>query len=387
MAPCVSNLPIGLARGRNIRSVNSSPKRTPGRSPRQRTADCQPFRAILEFKTSSSPRPGSIVVRESRHVKEHFADRLTEAIERKQAPVCVGLDLQVDRFPPGLLSERDLIPNASGAMLPAGHCARAADALYDFGKDLIRLTAAHVPALKINIAFFEAYGLDGLRSYHRLIRKAHAAGLLVIGDVKRADIGHTSERYAVAHLTSACGLDDDEAVDAITVNPYFGFDSVLPFLLAAKSTGRGLFVLVQTSNPSAAEIQGLELPGGELVADRVGALTEQWASREGMIGASGYSCVGAVVSPRDLETTRRLRRSMPHCIFLVPGFGAQGRSAAEVAVCFADRGRGAIVNASRSVIYAHADPRYRDRYGDDWRRCIEQSCIDFVSEIRTVAGL
>lgn len=315
----------------------------------------------------------------------HFADRLVSAIRAKRAPVCVGIDPLVERLPPGILSEAGIPvptePTASGSV-DAG---AAADALLTFGREVLRVVAPHVPIVKINIAFFERYHVAGIRTYFELVKHARQAGLLVIGDVKRADIGHTSMQYAHAHLTAA-GPGDAEllAPDAITINPYFGFDSIRPFVEVARETGRGLFVLVQTSNESAAEVQGLALSDGSTVCERVADLVQTWASDEGLIGSSDYSCIGAVVSPRDLESTERIRARMPNCVFLVPGFGAQGRTAQEVAKCFRPDGTGAFVNASRSVIFAFRDDRLRGQFGDDWQRCVEQACTDFVHTIRDV---
>jgi orotidine-5'-phosphate decarboxylase len=246
---------------------------------------------------------------------------------------------------------------------------------------VIEAVAEHVPAIKINIAFFEPFGPDGIAAYHELIAAAHEAGMIVIGDVKRADIGHTSAQYAKATLG---GPGDDAAVaDAVTVNPYFGWDGVGPFVEAARRMGRGVFVLVQTSNESATQVQGLTLADGSTVCHSVARMVQEWASAEGLVGTSGYSCVGAVVSPRDLESTIRVRALMPNCIFLVPGFGAQGRTADEVAKCFNSDGTGAIVAASRSVIYAYDDAKYRDR-SDDWKRCIADACKEFLATIRKV---
>jgi len=250
---------------------------------------------------------------------------------------------------------------------------------------VIRIVAPHVPAIKVNIAFFERYGHEGIRVYFELVRCARDADLIVIGDVKRADIGHSSTQYAHAHLgdLKPAGL---IAPDAITVNPYFGFDTIRPFIDIARDTGRGLFVLVQTSNASAAEVQNVALSDGSTLCQHVARLVQTWASGEGLVGSSNYSCVGAVVSPRDIESTQRIRTLMPNCLFLVPGFGAQGRTVEEVAECFNADGTGAIVNASRSVIYAYRDERYSETCGDDWQAGVDQACRDFVNAIRAVVA-
>lgn len=312
-----------------------------------------------------------------------FGDRLLSAIQEKNAPACVGLDPLIERLPPALLAEAGIAFEEDNRIGPDIDLGAAADALLSFGRDVIRIVSAHVPVIKINIAFFERYHVEGIRVYFELIRQAQEAGLLVIGDVKRADIGHSTTQYAKAQLG---GMEhaDIAAPDAVTVNPYFGFDAIRPFVDIARKTGRGLFVLVQTSNESAAEVQGLTLSDGTMLCQSVGRLVQGWAVGEGLVGRNGYSCIGAVVSPRDLESTERIRTLMPNCLFLVPGFGAQGRTADEVAKCFKPDGTGAIVTASRSVIYAYHDQRYRDASGDDWRRCVEHGCKDFVEAIRGV---
>ena len=315
----------------------------------------------------------------------HFSDRLIEAVERCGAPICVGIDPVVERLPPSVLAEYG-IEAATGASPAMVDSRRIAQAFVAYGRGLINSVSSLAPVVKINVAFFERYHVEGLRAYLELIRLAHQAGLLVIGDVKRADIGHTSEAYAAAQLGGSREIEGHEVplADAITINPYFGTDGVKPFVDCAAQHGRGVFVLVQTSNDSAAELQNMTLANGALVSEHVAKLVDGWSNPPTLIGRHGFSCVGAVVSPRDREATERLRKSMPHCLFLVPGFGAQGRTADEVALCFREDGRGAIVNASRSVGFAYSEPKYSDRSGGDWRRCIQDACRDFHAAVRAV---
>ena len=306
-----------------------------------------------------------------------FADALTAAIREKRSPVCVGFDPLINRLPPdiaqSLASGNDELPTS----------AEVASAIETFGRGVIDAVAEFVPAVKINIAFFEPLYAAGIHAYHNLVAHARDQGLLVIGDVKRADIGHTTAQYADAQLgTNAPFIADAPALpDAVTVNPYFGLDGVAPFIDRCKSLGRGLFILVQTSNESAAAVQGLNLDSGELVSDRVAQLVNEWSDNAALIGSSGYSNVGAVVSPRDLESTRRIRSLMPRSIFLVPGFGAQGRTASEVAECFKPDGTGAIVNASRSVIYAFQNAGSSE--STDWKSDIARACKEFIDLVRT----
>jgi len=321
-------------------------------------------------------------------VNSHFGDRLVKAIREKNAPVCVGLDPLVERLPPSLLKEHGVVVQDGGGESVDASVEAITSAIYAFGRGLFRSVAPHVPAVKINIAFFERYYAEGIRVYGRLVRYAQDLGLIVIGDVKRADIGHSTTQYARAQLLTVDRPDVAEIAtpDAVTVNPYFGYDGIRPFVEVAKETGRGLIVLVQTSNESAAEVQGLKLLDGSTVCEQVARLVQGWAAADGLIGEQGYSCISAVVSPRDLESTVRIRSLMPNCIFLVPGFGAQGRTADEVAKCFKPDGTGAIVNASRSVIYAYNQPQYRDAHGDNWQNAVEQACIDFNRAVLAALG-
>ena len=313
----------------------------------------------------------------------NFGDRLVAAIREKGVPACVGLDPLLDRLPPALLAEQGI--DSAGDVDSASPSA-AAGALLAFGREVIQVIAPHVPAIKINIAFFERYYADGVRAYLELIHHAREAGLIVIGDVKRADIGHSTTQYAHAQLASIGETQGAPIAtpDAVTVNPYFGFDGIRPFVDIARREGRGLFVLVQTSNESADQIQGLVLSDGLSLCQHVARMVQEWASGEDLVGTEGYSCIGAVVSPRDIESTEVVRALMPNCLFLVPGFGAQGRTTDEVARCFKPDGSGAIVTASRSVIYAYDSDRYRGGSADDWRQCVDRACVDLVGAIRSV---
>lgn len=314
-------------------------------------------------------------------VETNFADRLTEAIRTKNAPVCVGLDPILGRLPRSVLEEFGRPDLSEGADSGGPDFGTATKALLAYGREVIRIVSPHVPAIKINIAFFEPFYAEGIQTYFDLVREASDAGLIVIGDVKRADIGHSSNQYAAAQLGGAPSR-GVVAPDAVTVNPYFGLDAINPFITIAREKGRGLFVLVQTSNASAAEVQGLTLSDGSSVGERVAAMVQGWATESGLVGASGYSCIGAVVSPRDLPSTIRIRTLMPQCLFLVPGFGAQGRTTEEVARCFKPDGSGAIVTASRSVIYAYQQPEHEAT--TDWQQCIDQACREFVRAVQEV---
>jgi orotidine-5'-phosphate decarboxylase len=256
--------------------------------------------------------------------------------------------------------------------------AAAVDAIFDFCTQTMRIVAPMVPAVKINIAFFERYLWEGLETYYNLITEADDLGLEIIGDVKRGDIGHTAELYAAAHLENPelAGLEDTLAPDAITINGYTGTDGIEPFADMAGKQGKGVFVLVRTSNPSAAAIQDFADAEGQRMYEKLAEVVGEIASKDERIGKNGYSNVGMVVGGTAPEVTTALRHTYDRTWFLVPGYGSQGASAADcVRFCKPD-GSGALINASRSIIYAYEKPKYKDEFGDDWKGCIEQAVID-----------
>ena len=287
---------------------------------------------------------------------EHFMDRLCSAIVQKGSPVVVGLDPRVDSLPAPLLAEcRELY----GATTQT-----AAEALWRFNRAIIDAVHDLVPAVKPQLAFYERYGVAGMQAFARTVRYAQEAGLCVIADAKRNDIGPVAASYAEAFLGTTTVFDHvvpgDFTVDAVTVNAFLGSDGMAPFVNCACQYGRGLFVLVKTSNASSGEIQD-QLVDGRPLYEHLGQLVETWGKTSR--GASGYSLVGAVVGATYPEQGRRLRALMPHTLFLVPGYGAQGATAADVVGCFDARGQGALVNASRSILFAYRTPPYATRYG------------------------
>jgi orotidine-5'-phosphate decarboxylase len=276
----------------------------------------------------------------------HFADRLIAAVERARTPLCVGIDPRLDQLPAGML-ERHLARHP-GELLVA-----AAEALYEFSDRVLAVVAPEVGVVKIQNAFFEQAGPPGFDAFCRTVRRAQALGLVAISDAKRADIGSTSAAYAAAHLGAlSVGGAEVEPVgaDALTVNPYFGSDGVAPFIAEAVRRGRGIFVLVKTSNPSSAELQDLR-SGSRLVYERLADRVWEWARAH--LGESGYSAVGAVVGGTFPQELSKLRAEMPGAIFLVPGFGAQGGKAEDVVAAFDEKRRGAVINSSREIIFAY----------------------------------
>jgi len=300
----------------------------------------------------------------------HFADRLYEAVKTKKTSLIVGLDPVYTRLPAAIKNHRQMNDEFDAAA--------AVDAIFDFCTQTMRIVAPMVPAVKINIAFFEKYLWEGLETYYSLITEADDLGLEIIGDVKRGDIGHTAELYAAAHLENSelAGLEDNLAPDAITINGYMGTDGIEPFAEMATKQGKGVFVLVRTSNPSAAVIQDFTDADGQTMYEKLAEVVNEIANKEERVGKHGYSNIGMVVGGTAPAVTTALRQKYDKIWFLIPGYGSQGASAADcVRFCKPD-GTGALINASRSIIYAYEKPEYKSQFGDDWKRCIEQAVID-----------
>lgn len=288
--------------------------------------------------------------------EKHFADRLFEAVEAKRSHVVVGFDPDYDQLPPEIKAAHKLEGYASKAEMKAA-CFR------EFLAGLLDVLTSEVVAIKVQIAYFEALGAAGYGLYEEIVLTAKDHGYLVIADVKRGDIGSTAEAYARAHLEVA-------GADAVTVNPYFGTDGLEPFLQRARDSQKGVFVLVKTSNPSSSEIQDLDLSSGGPVYEKVAQLVNIWGA--GTEGKSGYRTVGAVVGGTHPEQGPALRSEMPGVPFLVPGYGAQGAGAEDIAGLFDARGTGAVVNSARAILYA-----YKRRPGN-WR----DAAVDEAREMR-----
>ncbi|QQR83472.1 orotidine-5'-phosphate decarboxylase [Candidatus Peregrinibacteria bacterium] len=275
----------------------------------------------------------------------HFADRLLHRIQELENPTVVGLDPRLDSIPEFI---KDRMVDEYGATLEA-----VAAAILIFNRGIIDAVSDIVPAVKPQIAFYEQYGHAGMLAYEQTCEYAQQQGMIVIGDAKRNDIGSTAEAYAAGHLGTVDVFGEAQEIikaDALTVTPYLGSDGILPFTRLCAERGKGIFVLVRTSNPSSDEIQGVPV-GDELMDEYVAGLVQNWGAE--LIGESGFSSVGAVVGATYPEEARNLRHRMPEQIFLVPGYGAQGGSAEDVKPCFYKEGKGAIVNSSRGIIFAY----------------------------------
>jgi orotidine-5'-phosphate decarboxylase len=303
-----------------------------------------------------------------------FADQLCDRVRALRAPVCVGIDLMLDQLPDKLARDAR----------SSGDPSEIIEAFAKFGQAVLEILAPLVPVVKLQSAYFERYRADGVREYFSLIDDARDLGLLTIGDVKRGDIGSTSEAYAMGHLAS---IDDDEedadladTPDAITVNPMLGIDTLEPFLDVARMERKGLFVLVRTSNPGSAALQDVQLADGrtwsEALADLLRPVTEQTE----FLGTSGLSSIGAVVGATQAHTMASLRQRLPKSVFLLPGYGTQGATADMTRSAFIGQGLGAIVSASRSVLYPKSGR-------NDWKSNIRDAVKAMVEDIRAISGI
>jgi orotidine-5'-phosphate decarboxylase len=297
-----------------------------------------------------------------------FIDRLADSVGRLKNPVLVGLDPRIESMPDGLLSSGKTCDWAAQA-----------DVYKRFCMGVIDVVASLVPAVKPQSAFFEQIGPCGMAVLAEIIAYAREKGLLVILDGKRNDIGSTATAYAQGFL--GAGDESPWGADALTVSPYLGEDSLLPFIDVARQRSAGVFVLVKTSNPGGGMIQDLTA-GGRPVYCHVAEYVERVASETA--GQCGYGIVGAVAGATYPRQLAELRAMMPHTWFLVPGFGAQGGSAADVAGAFDSNGKGAIVNNSRGIIFAHKIKPYSERFGTArWQDAVEAATRDMIEQIRS----
>ena len=289
-------------------------------------------------------------------------DKLIDAIIETENPSIVGLDPRLDMLPGFLVSQ---------AVKKYGNTPKAvAAAFYRFNTEIMDELAGIVPAVKPQVAMYEQYGSDGIECYIKTINYAREKNFIVIGDIKRSDIASTAEAYSDGHLGAVpLGFDESGTLrkgviyneDFITVNPYLGFDSIEPYLKNCADFERGMFVLVKTSNKNSGEIQDLDV-SGKKVYEIVGSLVELWG--KAFVGKHGYSSIGAVVGATHAGQAKSLRGQIPGVFFLVPGYGAQGGKAEDLAACFDSRGLGAIVNSSRGIIAAYKTPRYATDYSE-----------------------
>lgn len=275
---------------------------------------------------------------------------LITGIKEKKSPIVVGLDPRLEQIPAEI---KEKYFKTYGKTFKA-----AAEAILEFNIIILDAVAESVPAVKPQIAFYEQFGIEGIEAYKRTCDYAKEKGLIVIGDIKRGDIGSTSDAYADAHI----GLTEVEgeklnsfSVDMVTVNPYLGDDSLKSFVDRIEEYDKGMFVLVKTSNPTSSQLQNLKV-GDKTIYEVVATMVNEWNEKTECYG--GYSPVGAVVGATYPEESIKLRAIMPKAYFLVPGYGAQGATGKDITGCFNDDGLGAIVNSSRGIIFAYQNKAY-----------------------------
>jgi orotidine-5'-phosphate decarboxylase len=294
----------------------------------------------------------------------NFADRLAESVERKRSQLVVGLDPRPDLLPVELRGEANL-----------GR-PEAADACSRFCRGLVDAVAPYVVAVKPQVAFFESLGSDGIRALEEACDYSRAAGLKVIADGKRGDIGSTARAYASAFLEPVNG--GPPLADALTVNPYLGRDSLDPYLAACRRDGAGIFCVVKTSNAGGSEVQDLVLSDGRPVWQQVAELVAEWGAD--LVGEHGLSSVGAVIGATHPRAVGEARRLLPRSILLLPGVGAQGATPADVARAFTSGPASALVNVARDVIYAFRVS------GMDWRSAAAAEASRYAREVWAVSG-
>lgn len=304
-------------------------------------------------------------------------DRLIEKIAEMQNPTVAGLDPKLDFIPAHI---KTAAFEKYGTTLEG-----AAEALYMFNKELIDALYDIVPAVKPQCAYYEMYGWQGMRTLARTIEYAKSKGMFVITDGKRNDIGTTMEAYAAAHLGTICVEDQTFAPfggDALTVNGYLGSDGITPLLGICKDRDKGIFVLVKTSNKSSGELQDRDCEG-KSVYRVMGDFCEKWGEAD--MGKYGYSAVGAVVGATYPEQLSELRAALPHTFFLVPGYGAQGGGAADVAGAFDANGLGAVINSSRGIMCAYkksGDEENFAKYAREEAIRMRDEITGFIGEIK-----
>lgn len=306
--------------------------------------------------------------------------KLIEKIKKTDAPICVGLDPMLDYIPAHII-------NASieeyGDTLDA-----AGDAIFKYNKGIIDATYDLIPSVKPQIAMYEQFGIPGLIAFNKTVEYCKEKGLVIIGDIKRGDIGSTSAAYATGHLGKVKVLNNTFSgfnEDFATVNPYLGSDGVKPFIDACNANDKGIFVLVKTSNPSSGEFQDQILESTKKpLYESVGQKVAEWAA---MSMDGDYSNVGAVVGATYPEMGKILRDIMPKSYILVPGYGAQGGKGSDLKPFFNNDGLGAIINSSRGIIAAYRQEKYASFGAENYADASRQAVIDMQKDIKEGVGL
>ncbi len=298
-------------------------------------------------------------------------DILIEKITKMNNPTVMGLDPRYELLPKCVT---DKYPKTLEG---------ASEAIVEFNKKLIDATYDIIPAIKPQIAFYEMFGIPGMKAFQETCKYAKEKGMLVIADIKRGDIGSTAQGYSNAFLGKTKIGDIESAifdVDFVTINPYMGIDSVKPFIEDCKKYNKGIFILVKTSNPSSGEIQDVKTEDGEEIYSKVVKLVEKWG--EELRGKHGYSSIAAVVGATYPEELKKIRKIAPHTYFLIPGYGAQGGKASDIALGFDKNGLGGIINASRSLMSAYKSENWKDKFKEsEYFKATREEALRMKEEI------
>ena len=298
-------------------------------------------------------------------------DRLIIKIKETNNPTVMGLDPRYELLPKCVLEKYpDTLEGVSQAIV-------------EYNKALIDETYDVIPAVKPQIAFYEMFGIPGMKAFEETCKYAKQKGMLVIADIKRGDIGSTAQGYSNAYLGKTKIGEKEESifdVDFVTVNPYMGTDCVKPFIEDCKKYDKGIFILVKTSNPSSGELQDIKLENGEEVYVKVAKLVEEWG--KDLRGEYGYSSIAAVVGATYPKQLKEIREIAPHTYFLIPGYGAQGGKAEDIALGFDKNGLGGIVNASRSLMCAYKSELWKDKFEEkDYAKATRAEALRMKEEL------
>lgn len=298
-------------------------------------------------------------------------DILIEKIKKTENPTVMGLDPRYEMIP-------KCVTNKYPKTLEG-----VSNAIIEYNKALIDETCDIVPAVKAQIAFYEMYGIPGMHAFKETCSYAKQKGMIVIADIKRGDIGSTAQGYSNAYLGKTKIGDIEQSIydiDFVTINPYMGTDCVKPFIDDCQKYNKGLFILVKTSNPSSGELQDEKLENGEEVYTRVAKLVEKWGKN--LRGEYNYSSIAAVVGATYPEQLKKIREIAPHTYFLIPGYGAQGGKAEDIALGFDSNGLGGIVNASRSLMCAYKSDIWKDKFKEEeYAKATREEAIKMRDEL------
>ena len=302
---------------------------------------------------------------------KNIIDQLIEKIKMMKNPTVIGLDPRYEMLPKCVKEKYPKTLEGVG------------QAIIEYNKALIDAIYDIIPAIKPQIAFYEMYGIPGMQAFKETCEYAKQKGMFVIADIKRGDIGSTAQGYSNAYLGKTKIEEKEQSlydIDFVTVNPYMGTDCVKPFIDDCKKYNKGLFILVKTSNPSSGELQDVKLENGEEVYTRVAKYVEKWG--EELRGEYKYSSISAVVGATYPEQLKQLRQIAPHTYFLIPGYGAQGGKAEDIALGFDENGLGGIVNASRSLMCAYKSEMWKDKFEEkDYAKATRAEAIRMKEEL------